>query len=273
MVTAEPPSSVTAGAGFGLTVTAEDSDGNVDSSFNGTVSVALYNNPGGALGDGDTLTVTAQSGVAVFSGLTLAFAATGYTLLVSGSGETGATTTAFNVTPAAVAQLFVTTQPPVGVVAGSGFGLVVLAKDQFGNVASNFAGSVAVALHTNPVGAKLGGTVAVTAQSGVATFSGLTLDQPGTGYSLEASAIGPAPAVTSLFNVYVPTVYTVDLTSTNGTGSGNAGDLVYALGLANANTNIAGSVIEFDPSVFNSSSPQTITLGGTRVLSETAGPR
>ena len=173
-------------------------------------------------------------------------------------------------TPAAATQLVVTAQPP-DVEVGSGFGLVVSAEDPFGNVDPTFDGSVAVALLNNPGGATLGGTLIVTAQSGVATFSGLTLDQPGTGYTLQVSSNGLTAATTNAFNVYLATVYTVDLTSANGTGSGNAGDLPYVIGLANVNPNPAGSEIEFDPSVFNSSSPQTITLGATLVLTETAG--
>jgi hypothetical protein len=96
VVTAQPPGSITAGSGFGLTVTAEDSSGNVETSYNGTVAVALASNPGGAT-LGGTLVATAQSGVATFSGLTLAKAGTGYTLRVSASGLTSATTNAFNV--------------------------------------------------------------------------------------------------------------------------------------------------------------------------------
>ena len=80
------------------------------------------------------------------------------------------------------------------------------------------------------------------------------------------SSAGLNSATTTAFTVFVPTIYTVDLTSASGTGSGNTGDLVYAVGLANANPNIAGSEIEFDPSVF--SSPRTITLAATLVLSE-----
>ena len=53
-------------------------------------------------------------------------------------------------------------------------------------------------------------------------------------------------------------------------GSGNTGDLPYVIDQANANTNTAGSEIEFDPSVFDS--PQTITLSSTLALSETDGP-
>jgi predicted outer membrane repeat protein len=69
-----------------------------------------------------------------------------------------------------------------------------------------------------------------------------------------------------------PTVYTVDLTSASTAGSGTAGDLRYCIVEANANTNSAGSEIEFDPSVFSTATPRVITLSSTLELSETAGP-
>ena len=114
VVTAQPPSSVTAGSGFGLTVTAEDSSGNPITSFNGTVTVALATNPGGAT-LGGTLTATASNGVATFSGLTLNTAASGYTLYVSGGGFGWGVTNAITVTPAAATQLVITTEPPATV--------------------------------------------------------------------------------------------------------------------------------------------------------------
>ena len=67
VVTTQPPASVTAGSGFGLTVTAENNSGSPITTFNGTVTVALANNPGGAT-LGGTLTATASNGVATFSG-------------------------------------------------------------------------------------------------------------------------------------------------------------------------------------------------------------
>ena len=69
-----------------------------------------------------------------------------------------------------------------------------------------------------------------------------------------------------------PTVFTVDLTSDNGTGSGTTGDLPYCITHANANTSSAGSEIQFDPTVFNPAAPKTITLANALVLDETAGP-
>jgi hypothetical protein len=67
-----------------------------------------------------------------------------------------------------------------------------------------------------------------------------------------------------------PTVYTVDSLSDTGTGSGTTGDMLYAVRQANANTNPAGSVIQFDPMVFSVS--RTITLTSSLNLTVTAGP-
>ena len=76
-----------------------------------------------------------------------------------------------------------------------------------------------------------------------------------------------------------PTYYTVNLTSDTGAASGTdaypvtgapSGDLLWAITQANANTNPAGSVIEFDPTIF--ATTQTITLSSTLELSESAGP-
>lgn len=68
-----------------------------------------------------------------------------------------------------------------------------------------------------------------------------------------------------------PTEYTVDLTSDTGASTAaDAGDLRYVVSQANANSNSAGSQIEFDPSVF--ATPQTITLSSSMVLSEAPGP-
>ena len=67
-----------------------------------------------------------------------------------------------------------------------------------------------------------------------------------------------------------PTIYTVNSTNGGVSGSGDSGTLPYVIGLANADSNTAGSEIQFDPTVF--ASPQTITLSSTLELSETAGP-
>ncbi len=69
-----------------------------------------------------------------------------------------------------------------------------------------------------------------------------------------------------------PTTYTVNATTDTGTGSNGTGDLRYCINLANANTNPAGSVIEFDPTIFNPTFGGQIALSSTLRLSETDGP-
>ena len=68
VVTTPPPNPILAGVPFGLVVAAEDGSGNVDTSYDGSVTVS-YPSEDQTL-DG-TLTVNAVDGVATFSGLTL----------------------------------------------------------------------------------------------------------------------------------------------------------------------------------------------------------
>jgi uncharacterized delta-60 repeat protein len=188
LVTQPPPASVTAGSVFGLTVEAEDSSGNLLSSFNGTVTVALANNLSGAT-LGGVLTATASNGVATFSDLSLTTAASGYTLDVSASVLGENVTSAITVTPAVAAQVAITTEPPASVVAGSSFGLQATIEDQYGNAETgDKTDVVAIALASSPVGATLGGTLSATASNGVATFSGLTLIEAASGYTLAVSS-------------------------------------------------------------------------------------
>ncbi len=69
-----------------------------------------------------------------------------------------------------------------------------------------------------------------------------------------------------------PTVFTVDLLSDTGTGSGSTGDLLYGVTQANLNTNPAGSIIQFDSTIFTATTPRSIVLAHTLHLTGTAGP-
>jgi hypothetical protein len=96
VVFTQPPDSVNVGSPFSLTVGLEDSQGNVVTRFNRSLSITLSTNPGGAT-LGGTLTTTASGGVAIFSGLTLNQPGAGYKLQVSGAGL-HTTTASFDVT-------------------------------------------------------------------------------------------------------------------------------------------------------------------------------
>ena len=178
-VTSAPPSQVAPGSGFGLTVTAEDPTGAVDTLFNGTVTLALAANPGGAT-LGGTLTATAVGGVATFSGLTLNRSVGLHPASVERYPCRATTTSAITVSNPSgggATQLVLTTAPPGTITAGAGFGLTIKAETSSGAVDSSYSGTVTLALAANPGGSTLGGTLTTTAVGGVATFSGLTLEQ------------------------------------------------------------------------------------------------
>jgi len=64
--------------------------------------------------------------------------------------------------------------------------------------------SITVAIGTNPASGTLSGTTTVAAVSGVATFSHLSIDKAGTGYTLTASATGLTGVTSSAFDVVAP---------------------------------------------------------------------
>jgi DNA-binding beta-propeller fold protein YncE len=118
VVTVQPPGTVTPGVAFGLTVSAEDANGNVDTSFTGNVALALASNPGGAT-LGGTTSMNAANGVAAFTGLTLDKTGTGYTIQATGSGLTPATTNPFNVVSLSLSNNTVLEFRPVGTRVGT----------------------------------------------------------------------------------------------------------------------------------------------------------
>ena len=99
VVTTQPTSAV-AGAAISpaVQVSVEDANGNVVTSDNSSVTIAIGANPGNGTLSG-TLTVAAVNGVATFNGLSINKAGTGYTLTATDGSLTGATSSTFNITP------------------------------------------------------------------------------------------------------------------------------------------------------------------------------
>jgi uncharacterized repeat protein (TIGR03803 family) len=197
-VTTQPASQVTNGAKFDVQVSGEDVHGNVVN-FTGSVTIALANNPGNAT-LGGTLTENALTGVADFPDLTLNATGASYTLQATSPGLNAVTTAPFQVAD----RLVATTEPPTQVVTGAKFDVQISAEDANGNVDPNLTGSVTMALANNPGGSTLGGTLTVNAIHGVADFSDLTLNNPGTGDTLQATSPGQTAATTTPFNVVLP---------------------------------------------------------------------
>jgi streptogramin lyase len=197
-VATQPPGSVTATDGFGLTVAVENSAGDPDIDYTGTVTIALANNPGGDTLKG-TLTAAVNQGVAVFSGLTLKVPGIGYTVTVTASGLSSTTSDAFNVTLGAT-RLVVRTEPPTSVQAGTAFSITVSAEDGLGNIDTTYNEAITLTLG-NANGATLSGVLVVGANDGVAIFAGLSMNQPGNDYVILASSGNLTSATSNGFDV------------------------------------------------------------------------
>ena len=122
---------------------------------------------------------------------------------IAGAEFTGfvISTDSVNITVIPADNLVVTKQPPANVLAGTPFDVQVSAEDANGNVDPKLAGPVTIALSDNPGNATLGGTLTVSAVNGVADFGDLTLNQPGTGYTLQVTGDNLTPITTDLFDV------------------------------------------------------------------------
>jgi len=165
------------------------------------VTVAIAVNAGGGTLAG-TKTVAASAGVATFSTLSIDKAGTGYRLAATASGLAPDTSSAFSITAGTATRLAFTVQP-ASTIAGVAISpaVRVAAQDNFGNTVPTFGGTITMAIATNPSGGVLSGTTAVAAVSGVATFSNLRIDQPGTGYTLRGTATGLTLATSNAFNI------------------------------------------------------------------------
>ena len=104
--TTPPPDPITAGQAFTVVVSAEDPYGNVDTSFNGSVTITLPGEPG------FTATVQAQDGVATFTGLTVDGTAQGRPIQVAGGGLAADRPPPINVTASRATATRRSSDPP-----------------------------------------------------------------------------------------------------------------------------------------------------------------
>src|SRR2546426_1046021 len=265
----------------------------------------LGTNPSGGTLAGTT-TVTAASGVATFGTLSVDKVETGYTLAAAATGLTGATSGSFNVTVGAATQ-FVFSVQPTNTAAGTAItpAVQVTALDAGGNVATGFAGSVAVALGTNPSGgtlagtttgpavsgvpgftgnvtvaitagtgasgATLAGTTTVAAVNGVASFAALSIDKSGTGYTLAATAAGLTGAASAAFSI-TPGPAT-QLAFTGQPGTTTAGHAIAPAVQVTAQDALGNAVAGFTGSVTVAlgANPGGGTLAGTTTVAATNG--
>lgn len=211
LVFGQQPSNAAAGSSISpaVTVQVQDASGNVVTSSTASVTMAIGTNAGGGT-LGGTTTVNAVNGIATFSNLSINKVGTGYTLAASSGTLTGATSDAFNITPGTATQLVFTTQPSSTATGGIAFAQqpVVTVEDANGNTVTSSSAAITLAITsgTGTSGAVLTCTPnPVTASSGVAIFTGCSIDKVGTGYTLRATS-GSLSGTSSAITVSVGTV-------------------------------------------------------------------
>jgi alpha-tubulin suppressor-like RCC1 family protein len=227
-----------------VTVKVVDLFGNVVTSSNASITVAVATNPGSATLSG-TATQTAQAGVATFADLSLNRNATGYTLSAASDSLTVATSNAFDVSAGALAHFSIAT---VGTqTLGVAFPIIVTAQDASGNTVSSFTGTVDLtgngatvtpATSGNFVNGAWSGNVSVPTNSTSMTITAKATGGTETGTSNAFDVIkGSQTITTSDLPLVVPFQGTFDVTATSsaslpvtitgsgacsGSGTGNA---------------------------------------------------
>ncbi|HSD32317.1 MAG TPA: hypothetical protein VLB49_10435, partial [Gemmatimonadales bacterium] len=239
--------------------------------YTGNVTVAIGTNPGGGTLSG-TKTVAAVAGVATFSSLTIDKSGTGYTLTAAANNLGGATSSTFNITPAAVSQLGFTVEPS-NAMAGAMIApaVKVAGQDAFGNTVTSFTGSVTIAITpgSGTSGAALSGITMVNASSGIATFSNLSIDKTGADYHLTASSGALTPATSAIFAITsgAATHLTFDQQpATTVAGSPMTVSVTARDALENPVKTFTGNV-----TVAIAVNPGGGTLGGTKILAAVQG--
>jgi hypothetical protein len=177
---------------------------------------------------------TDSSGNATFAGCGIDIAGTGYRLLASASGATAGESNPFNITTGAANKLFFLTQPSRGTLGGAFAAQpVVEIQDVAGNrVTSDSTTTVTLAISTHPGSGTLtcSGGLTKTAVSGVATFTGCSINGVDVGYRITASS-SPVltPAISNLFDVADRLGFTTQPSATTSAGIAFASQPIVAV--------------------------------------------
>jgi hypothetical protein len=202
----QPSSTATAGVPFAQppVVRIEDAAGNLIASDNSTVVTASRSGGSGTLQG--ALTAVASGGLATFTNL-FHTVAINITIGFASGSLTGATSASIAVGPAAATQLAFVTQPASGTVdILLPTQPAVRSLDAFGNNSIIGLGSSQMLTLTlsSGVGPLLGTAsldIGTNAGNGLAAFTDLAVDSPGTNQQLTASASGLSSAVSTGFTV------------------------------------------------------------------------
>jgi hypothetical protein len=252
------PETVTAASGANattITVTAKDGSGNPVSGA--TVVLA-------ATGSHNTLTQpTAPTGAnGVATGRLSSDVAQAKIVSATINGVAITRTDTLTVTPDEATALAFEVQPATTAPgAPISPAVVVEVRDQFGNLITNAANDVTLAMALNPGGGTLSGTTTMTAVGGGATFADLSIDQEGIGYTLAASATGLSGVHSRAFDITTSTVATITQTRLTA-GSNAVNQKIYTTGVIAPSPNALVTVAVLELNSTSAPPLPTLTGGG-----------
>ena len=191
-------------------VVVQDGFGNPIANDTGLVVLQVLTGPSGATPRNGA--VNAVAGTARFDSLRINTAGPSFTLQAVGPNGRNlqpAISSLFLVTPGTPRKVVFTQQPSQSVVnTAINPPMTVSIADSLNNIATSFSGPVVLDIDVNPTGAALGGTTTVNAASGVATFTGISINltcQTVNCYRLRATAAAvPSDTARSGFFTIVP---------------------------------------------------------------------
>jgi hypothetical protein len=267
------PQSSTGGATMAsIQVEVQDAGGNRVLTANNSITLAIGTNPGpnGVLAG--TNPVSATNGIATFSGMNIDSAGTGYTLVASATGLAMATSNPFNIAVGAPAELGFL-QGPSNTVAGATISpqVTVEVRDAGGNRVITAANTISMAIGNNAgPGGILSGNPPTAAVNGLATFSSLSIDKIGTGYTLVATTGGLSNATSAAFNITAGTATKLAffVQPSNGTGGATLATIQVEVqdGGGNRVTSASNNI-----TVAIGTNPNSGSLGGTKTVAASSG--
>ncbi len=231
-----------------IKVQVKDSLGNLVATATDSITLAINNNPAAGTLSG-TVTVAAVSGVATFGDISIDNTGSGYTLDATATGLTTATSASFDIVGSPT-QLGFSVEPSTQ---SGNLAFVpairVQVQDAGGSMVPSATDSITLAINNNPSGGTLSGTLTVAAVSGEAIFSGISIDNVGDGYTLDATATGLTTATSASFDIVNADLQQAHYRWRNddggegGLNTGTSADGSVTISTSqNINTNILGSL-------------------------------
>lgn len=205
-------------------IAVQDASGNTISGSSGTISVTLAQKPPGGTLSGTT-TDQVLNGIATFGNLIINKAGSGYTLSAKYASLPAAESSPFSINVGPGSALVFTTQPSrteAGAAISPAVQVSVL--DAGGNVVTTATQKITMSLGSNRAAATLSGTTTIAADKGVASFTNLSLDVVGQGYTLTAAGSGLGSAVSAGFDVVDTTAPSIQSGPMAGASTANVGE-------------------------------------------------